>query len=71
MCIRDRLWAAPFWQARGSKTYQEKTKTWMTRSGDKDDYDLCPKYPETRELLKDQFAWIDVYKRQGYYLQLN
>ncbi|MDO8587105.1 MAG: alpha-galactosidase [Armatimonadota bacterium] len=70
MGLRVELWSAPFWQARQSKIYLEKTKDWHVWE-DSETYNLCPKYPGTRGLFKEQFEklartlkidgiWIDV-----------
>lgn len=57
MGLRVEFWAAPFWQAKGSETYK-KTKDWHVWEGERECYELCPKYPGTKGLIKEQFTRI-------------
>jgi hypothetical protein len=58
MGLRVELWSAPFWQGRKSHVYQEKTKDWHVWTAEGEDRNLCPKYPGTRRLLKEQYARV-------------
>ena len=71
MGLKVILWAAPFWQAKQSKVYLEKTKNWHAWTEHGERHELCPKYPGTRELFREQFermardygidgVWLDV-----------
>lgn len=58
MGMKVELWSAPFWQARGTDIYKNRTKSWHLWREDGESYDLCPKYPGTRELFKENYSRI-------------
>ena len=58
MGLRVDLWNAPFWQGRKSHVYQEKTKDWHAWTKDGEDRNLCPRYPGTRQLFREQYARV-------------
>lgn len=58
MGLKVQLWASPFWQAKGSKSYQQKTKDWMVQTEEGESTFICPKHPGTRKVLREAFAKI-------------
>ena len=58
MGLRVILWTAPFWQARQSRIYLEKTKDWHVWTDEGERYELCPKHPGTRKLFRERFERI-------------
>ena len=58
MGLRVELWSAPFWQGKNSRVYKEKTKDWHAWTAEGESHNLCPKHPGTRDLFRQQFAWI-------------
>ena len=58
MGLRVELWSAPFWLAKGSRAYAGRAKDAHVWTNGEESFDMCPKYPLTRELLKENFTRV-------------